>query len=155
MKPAQVRLYIDADLLGLAKILVQLRSDVTFPGDPGGVIHKRERPPCPIASTAVPDAVWIREVSSRGWLIVTRDSRIQDHPAEIAAVLGHEARMMALAGPEATTAWMQLEVFMCQWRRIEALLGIPGPFIYMATRTTLRRVRPLAAGDHFIPPPTR
>jgi hypothetical protein len=28
-KPARVRYYIDADLLGLAKILVQLRPDVT------------------------------------------------------------------------------------------------------------------------------
>jgi PIN like domain len=141
VKPAQVHLYIDADLLGLAKILVQLRSDVTYPGDPGGVIHKRERSPCPVTSTAVPDVAWIREVSSRDWLIVTRDNRIQDHPAEIAAVLGRQARMVALAGPEATTAWMQLEVFMCQWRRIEALLDMPGPFIYTATRTVLRRVQ--------------
>jgi hypothetical protein len=39
---AQVRYYIDADLLGLAKILVQLRSDVTYPGDPGGIVHRRQ-----------------------------------------------------------------------------------------------------------------
>jgi hypothetical protein len=35
-KPAIVRFYVDADVLGLAKILVQVRSDVTYPGDPGG-----------------------------------------------------------------------------------------------------------------------
>jgi hypothetical protein len=35
-RPARVRYYIDADLLGLAKILVQIRTDVTYPGDPGG-----------------------------------------------------------------------------------------------------------------------
>lgn len=35
-KPAIVRSYVDADVLGLAKILVQIRGDVTFPGDPGG-----------------------------------------------------------------------------------------------------------------------
>ena len=141
MKSARVRLYIDADLLGLTKILVQLRSDVTYPGDQGGVLHKRERSPCPITSTAVPDTTWIREVSDGGWLIVTRDSRIQDHPAETAAVLAHQARMVALAGIEATTAWSQLEVFMCQWRRIAALLDAPGPFVYSATRTSLRSVQ--------------
>jgi hypothetical protein len=30
-RPARVRYYVDADLLGLAKILVQLRTDVTYP----------------------------------------------------------------------------------------------------------------------------
>jgi hypothetical protein len=34
-KPAAVHYYIDADVLGLAKILVQVRPDVTYPGDPG------------------------------------------------------------------------------------------------------------------------
>jgi hypothetical protein len=34
-RPALVRYYVDADLLGVAKILVQLRGDVTHPGDPG------------------------------------------------------------------------------------------------------------------------
>jgi len=51
-KPAIVRFYFDADVLGLAKILVTLRSDVTYPGDPGGVVHRRARPACPITSPA-------------------------------------------------------------------------------------------------------
>jgi hypothetical protein len=37
-------------MLGLAKILTQLRNDVTYPGDPGGVLHKHERAACPITS---------------------------------------------------------------------------------------------------------
>ena len=43
LRPAQVRIYLDADLLGLGKILASLRNDVTYPGDPGAVIHKRQR----------------------------------------------------------------------------------------------------------------
>lgn len=35
-RPADVRFYVDADVLGLAKLLVRLRSDVTYPGDPEG-----------------------------------------------------------------------------------------------------------------------
>jgi hypothetical protein len=46
-RAAQVRFYIDADILGLGKILGGLRNDVTYPGDPGAVVHKRHRPPCP------------------------------------------------------------------------------------------------------------
>jgi hypothetical protein len=32
VKPAPVQFYIDADVLGLAKILAQIRGDVTYPG---------------------------------------------------------------------------------------------------------------------------
>jgi hypothetical protein len=47
--------------------------------------------------------------------------------------------MVVLGGDEALDTFHQLEVLMCQWRKIEALLQRPGPFIYIATRTTLRR----------------
>ncbi len=36
VRPAEIRFYLDADVLGLARVLVQVRSDVTFPGDPAG-----------------------------------------------------------------------------------------------------------------------
>jgi PIN like domain len=140
LRPATVRFYFDADVLGLAKALVALRSDMTYPGDPGGVVHKRKRPACPIESPRVPDTEWIPEVARRDWLIVTRDSRIQEHRAEIEAVRDYGARMIALAGREARGVWTQLEVFMTQWRAIERTLDEDGPFIYSATRTTLRAV---------------
>lgn len=79
-KPAVVRFYFDADVLGLAKVLVQVRADVTYPGDPGGTLHRRTRPACPITTTAVKDDVWIPQVASLGWLIITRDSRIARNP---------------------------------------------------------------------------
>jgi hypothetical protein len=47
LRAAQVRIYADADVLGPGKILAGLRNDITYPGDPGAVIHKRQRPPCP------------------------------------------------------------------------------------------------------------
>jgi hypothetical protein len=44
-----VRFYIDADLLGVAKVLATVRSDVTYPGDAGGIgPDGRPRSPCPI-----------------------------------------------------------------------------------------------------------
>jgi hypothetical protein len=139
-KPAEVRFYLDADVLGLAKVLVQLRNDVTYPGDPGGVLHKRQRPPCPITDSATLDPDWIPEVTARGWLIITRDSHIQDNPAEIAAVRDHAARMVVLGGRDAGSTFRQLEVLMAQWRAIEARSAEPGPYIYVATRRTFWRV---------------
>jgi hypothetical protein len=139
-KPAAVHFYIDADILGLAKLLVSLRSDVTYPGDPGGTIHRRQRPPCPITDPETDDPVWIPETARQGWLIITRDSHIQDHRAEIDAVRDSNARMIALASKEAKNTWLQLEIVMSQWRAIERCLKESGPYIYTATRTTLRPV---------------
>ena len=139
-RPATVRFYFDADVLGLAKVMVKLRPDVTYPGDPGGVVHRRERPPCSITSPATPDEIWIPETARQGWLIITRDSRIQHHQAELDAVRNSGARMITLASDEARGTWAQLEVFMSQWRAIERRLEDPGPFIYTASRTVLREV---------------
>ena len=142
-KAAQIRFYIDADILGVGHILAAIRPDVTYPGDAGAIVHKRERPPCPIASPAVKDPVWIPEVARRGWLIITRDRRIQEHPQEIRAVRDNGARMVALTSEGARSVFDQLEVVMCRWRDIERCLTEPAPFIYAPTRTRLRPV-PLA-----------
>jgi hypothetical protein len=100
-KPAEVRFYLDADVLGVAKIVAKLRPDITYPGDPGAVVHRRRRPACPIKSPSALDTEWIPTVAREGWLIITRDSHIQDHRAEIAAVRQNGAKMVALAGRDA------------------------------------------------------
>jgi hypothetical protein len=137
---AEVRYYIDADVLGLAHVLTKLRSDVTYPGDPGGIVYKRQRGPCPVTTPAAKDLEWIPVIAQLGWLIITRDGNIQAHRSEIAAVRDHGARMIALNTEHARTAFEQLEIVMCRWRQIEALHGTPGPFIHIATRSSLRQL---------------
>jgi PIN like domain len=86
-KPAPVQFYLDADVLGLAKILVQVRGDVTYPGDPGGPVKGgRVRPACTIKDTATRDSVWIPETARQGWFIITRDPADSERRAEIDAV---------------------------------------------------------------------
>ncbi len=96
LRAAQVRIYLDADLLGLGKLLAGLRNDVTHPGDPGAMIHKRQRAACPITSPDMLDTDWIPQVAARGWLIITRDSMIIQNRNEIAAVRENKAKMVAL-----------------------------------------------------------
>jgi hypothetical protein len=141
VKPAPVRLYVDADVLGLAKVLAAIRTDVTFPGDPGGPVKGgRTRLPCVVTDTSTPDAAWIPETARQQWLIITRDRRIQDRRAEIDAVRTSRARMVTLTAADAVDTFHQLESLMCQWRRIEQLLELDGPFIYTLTRTSFRRL---------------
>jgi hypothetical protein len=139
-RTADVRFYVDADLLGLAKLLASLRADVTFPGDPGAIIKHRERPLCPVSSPAILDTTWIPLVAAAGWLIITRDRHIQHHRAEIAAVRDNGAKMVALSGRDALDTWAQLEIVMAQWRPIEELAEHPGPFIYSISRSAVRAV---------------
>jgi hypothetical protein len=140
VRPAEVRFYFDADVLGLAKVVAGLRNDATYPSDPGATIHRRARPACPVSDPATPDRVWIPDVAKRGWLVITRDSRIQDHRAEVSAVREHGAKMVALTGKDARSTWQQLEVFMRQSRGIEDLAEATGPFTWRATRSGMSRV---------------
>ncbi|MDQ6950009.1 MAG: hypothetical protein M3256_28140 [Actinomycetota bacterium] len=143
---AEVRFYVDADTLGLAHILAGLRADVTYPGDPGQTIKRRQRPACPIVDTDVDDDVWIPEVARRGWLILTRDKAIDRRPGEKQAVLRHAAKLVTIASNEVLDNWRMLEIVMSQWRQIEGLTDLPGPFIYTVTRTGLAPID-LAAGS--------
>jgi hypothetical protein len=141
-RPARVRFYFDSDVLGLAKIIADIRPDATYPGDPGGRVKGgRVRPPCTVTNRATIDEVWIPETARQNWLIITRDRRIQENRAEIEAVRVSGARMITLAGRDARNRFDQLEVLMCNWRAIERKLDEAGPFIYTATRTRpLKRV---------------
>lgn len=140
-KLAQVRFYVDADILGLAKALASLRSDVTYPGMPGGdKVGGRLREACPIASTATKDTVWIPETAARGWLILTRDSAIQGNRPEVQAVRESGARMIAMSGKDAVRTWDQLALVMKRWNKIEALLEKDGPYIYTLSQSSFRSV---------------
>lgn len=137
MRDWDVQFYVDADILGLAHVLSPLRGDLTYPGDPGAVIHKRRRPPCPVTSTDVPDTLWLPIAARENWLVITRDHNIRENVAERRAVRDHGVRMVALAGEDAKTKWKQLQLLMKRWDRIEDLLNQPGPFIYLASKSRM------------------
>jgi hypothetical protein len=48
--------------------------------------------------------------------------------------------MIVISSNEVLTKWHQLEIVMCQWRRIEALGPIAGLWIYTVTRTSMTKV---------------
>ena len=139
VRTASVRFYFDADILGLGKLIASVRPDVTYPGDPGTVLHKRRRPACPITSPHTDDAVWIPIVARSGW-VRSPGTVTSRTTGPSAAVRDHRLVMVALSAPEARTTWDQLEVVLCQWRAIEVLADSQGLLLYLATRTSLRAV---------------
>jgi len=140
MKPASVRFFFDADILGLGKLVAQIRSDVTFPGDPGATIGRRVRPPCPINKPNAPDVVWLPVVAARNWSVISRDSKLLRRPAEVEAISSSGARVFLIASRENLRLWEQLEVLMHRWRDIEKLSTRSGPFAYSLTRASIREI---------------
>ena len=73
-------------------------------------------------------------------IAISRDSNIARRVAEVEAVVDSGLRLIVLSSADAKTVWTQLEVLMCQWRRIEQLVELPGPCIYRASRTRLKHL---------------
>ncbi len=87
-RPAIVRFYVDADVLGLAKELVRIRGDVTYPGDPGGPVKVGDPAPrrsrsqitpgdraARRAARAIRRSARVRSVDAqRSWSCITGDS---------------------------------------------------------------------------------
>lgn len=138
-RPATVRFYFDADVLGVAKVVAALRYDVTYPGDPGATIHRRIRPACPITTPAARDESWIPEVACRGWLVVTRDRHTQGRP-EIAAVRDSGTKMVTLSAADAGSIWNPTGGRDDELAELEDLASQEGPFVWRATRSGLGAV---------------
>lgn len=137
----QLRWYVDADTLGLARVLIQVRPDVTFPSDDGVRPRKSWNVgPCIISDTATPDDVWIPRVARAGLAIITRDRRIQERTAEVNAVIAANARMFAITSAEQLDVWGQLEVVVSRWRDLERAAEESGPYIYSVTRSGIRQL---------------
>ncbi len=139
--PARIRYYVDADILGLAKLLVQIRTDVTYPADPGGPGRdKRLRPPCPVTTPKTPDEEWLPIVATAGWIAITKDSAIGGTPRLRDLANRYDARLIAIAARGKMRTWGHLVVITSMWDRMDDLLDVPGPWMYRATRGRLTRV---------------
>jgi hypothetical protein len=130
-----IRFYVDADVLGLAKLLIQVRPDVTYPGDPGGLgCDGLPRPACP-TKPGDKDPDWIPKVAQAGWVVITRDRRMLNKPAERQAIVENNARVVRLDARHELTKWLQLEIVVTQWRKLEEFAELPGPWIFRVSRT--------------------
>jgi hypothetical protein len=143
-----VRFYVDADILGLAHILATTRWDVTYPGDPGGKVHRHRRPRCPITEPKTPDLEWMPVVGRAGWLVITRDQHIRQRTKEVEAYYEHNIKCVAIVTQHPKTekldTFRQLEIVMSNWRRLDQLADEQGPFVFTLARGGLSKIEPTA-----------
>jgi hypothetical protein len=74
-------------------------------------------------------------VASEGWVVITRDRQLMHRPNELAAIRENGAKVVRLDTRHELTKWLQLEIVVTQWRRIEEIADLPGPWVYRASRT--------------------
>jgi hypothetical protein len=53
-----------------------------------------------------PDTTWLVEVGARGWIVLTKDSRIRRHPLELQALLGANVAAFMVTATDLTGADM-------------------------------------------------
>ena len=56
----------------------------------------------------MPDEDLLRHVAAQGWVILTLDKRMRYRPAEKAAILRHQARVILLPLPKSPDWWLTL-----------------------------------------------
>lgn len=111
------------------------------PGDPVGKgPDGQQRPACAIQQ-GEKDPVWIPKAAQAGWVIITRDRHLRHRPAELSAIVSNRAKVVRLDARHALNRWAELEIVVGQWRRIEGLADLPGPWLFTASRTNIRRER--------------
>ena len=142
MKPAVVRYYFDADILGIGKLVAGLRTDVTYPGDPGAKVNKRIRPECVIQDTATPDIEWIAVTAEKGWVAISRNTEIERTPMEKSAVADCGSALVLTQWKRCSDEVGPDELLMRSWRKIEERATETGPYIYSVTLA--RGVRKIA-----------
>ena len=80
------------------------------------------------------DEDWLKDVSARGWVVVTQDTKIRYRPAEKEAYLAAQARLFIVTsgGVTAEETVALLERVRDKLERIAGLEA--GPFIYRVTK---------------------
>jgi hypothetical protein len=95
----------------------------------GRLVHMHKQ----VFPDRTPDRIWIPEVASRGWIIVTRDKRLQTRHIEWMALLRAKARVLWFKGDRASNVEIT-EGFLAALPKIDKLAAIlPAPFIIKVT----------------------
>lgn len=120
---ASVRFFFDESCLGIGKIVAQARADCVYPGHPRSPIGPGD-----------PDEDWIPVVAAREWVVVLRDKKIRNRPAERQALALHPLRVLVLTSAGNLGVWDQLRVLLRYWDRIEDILLQPPPWLNAVTK---------------------
>ena len=89
------------------------------------------------------ETVWLPEVGSRGWIVISRDKKIRTRPGERQALLEAGVGCFILTQKQPLTRWDYLKLLAATLDQMERVFAnTKKPFIYAVGRTG--KLRPLA-----------
>jgi hypothetical protein len=91
------------------------------------------------ADEKVTDVEWLTKAGDEGWPVLMKDERIRYRPAERAALVSAKVQAFCLIKGNLRAAPMA-EIFIGAINAIATACQSPGPFLYAASTTGLRRI---------------
>lgn len=147
---ADIRFYVDEDILGVGYAMMWLRHDVVTCG---------QEPLADRLPRGILDVEWIGVVADLGLIAITNNHKIRTNPVEAERAVSCEARIIGLAGKSAQrTRWEKVSLLTRHWQAIEDYVKShpSGPWWLAVTQTTVstreyrldrHRVRHSSGGD--------
>jgi hypothetical protein len=110
---ADIRYIVDEDSRGFGMWLSRLRKDMTCVGS---------EPVDELLPLGTPDPTWIPLVAERGWIAITKNSKIRTQPREAKLAVEHGLRIACLMEPvKGANRWDFAQMVMRHWDAIVAL----------------------------------
>lgn len=83
-----------------------------------------------------PDAVWLPVVGAKGWIVLTKDTRIRHRPSEKQALLGAGVRAFAFTSGSLSGAEMADAIVKALPKILKMLASRPNAFVARITATS-------------------
>lgn len=123
------RIFIDANLIGVAKALEPNHDQIVYPGHPDWPFDQDEA-----------DDIWLSYVGDHDWLAIARDKRIRYRTTEKQALVSHKVRVVVVSTVENLRISEMTELIETYWTEIEALLASPPAFYHLTKSGISKRL---------------
>ncbi len=123
------RIFVDANLIGVAKQLEVNHHQIVYPGHPEWPFDQQEA-----------DDVWLPYVGDNDWMVLARDKRIRYRTSEKAALLDHRVRAVVISTNKNLKIEEMSELVESNWAKLEALLVEPPAFYHLTTAGISKRL---------------
>lgn len=114
------RIFFDASLIGVARVLERHDDGIIYPGHPEW-LHSQD----------VADEVWLRYVGERGWCAILRDKRIRYRLPQQAALQAYRVRAVVIATSRNLSVEENAALLLRHWDYIKESLDDPPSYMHL------------------------
>ena len=114
------RIFVDANLIGVARVLAEEDARILYPGHPAW----------PFSQDA-PDEEWLAYIGKRDGCVILRDKRIRFRPPQRAVLEAHRVRAVVIATSRNLTIAENVALLRRHWKGVEDSLAGPPAYRHL------------------------